>query len=193
MTAENSTSEAGRISVLETLQEQTELTGARFERSFIKIQTSLDRMADRLSEVGKPQWNTLASWAAVVIIFIGLVGGSVIGNVISNQDRIEKAMLEHHNIYHRYIYKTANEDGRQTEKISSLERALALLYETQKKDMDIYRESHATLKEDLQKDIANESENLDIRMQRELNDRLGPVEKKLDIIEERFYDNISKK
>jgi len=190
-TSEESPSE--RISVLESLQKQSLQTADRFDASITKLQISLDKMFDKLSDVGKPQWNTMAAWAGVIIIFIGMVGGSVIGNVISNQTRMENISVKQMERYNDYVYRTAEKDGSQTEKIAALERSLLLLTDIHKQDMNIYRTDHAELKKESKEDVASASALLDQRLQRELNDRVSPVEKKLDILEQRVYDLVNKR
>jgi len=190
-TSEESSSE--RISVLESLQKQSLQTADRFDASITKLQISLDKMFDKLSDVGKPQWNTMAAWAGVIIIFIGMVGGSVIGNVISNQTRMENISVKQMERYNDYVYRTAEKDGSQTEKIAALERSLLLLTDIHKQDMNIYRTAHAELKKESKEDVASASALLDQRLQRELNDRVSPVEKKLDILEQRVYDLVNKR
>jgi hypothetical protein len=81
-----------RISVLETLQATTSQSLRSNASALNRLGEAIEKVDEKLDTVGKPQWNTLASWAGVIIVFIGMIDGSVLGNVISNQSRIESLL-----------------------------------------------------------------------------------------------------
>ena len=82
-----------RMSVAETLQATTKQSLIANETHLEKMSQVIAKLDEKLDEAKKPQWNTLASWAGVIILFIGMLGGSVLSSVISNQNRIESVVM----------------------------------------------------------------------------------------------------
>ena len=192
-----------RLSVLESLQRQTAQTATRFERSIASLAAGIEKMSDKISDAAKPQWSTLASWAGVIIVFLSLVGGSVISNLSSNQDRIEVAVLKNLENFNAYMVKTAETDGRQTEKISAIEKTLLLITEIHKRDMEIYRseheslqkenrEAHATLRQEIRQEDIETNERLDNRIQREIKDNVIPIKERLEMLEKVIFNKMVK-
>ena len=175
-----------RISVLESLQTQTTQIAIDTNRSVVALRSGIESLSNKMADIGKPQWSALATWAGVIVLFISMVGGSVIGNIISNQDRLENFVIKHAD----YILLTAEKDGRQSEKLSSLEQSIILLNTKHEKDADITREAHSQLINVIAKDIEKAALDLDNRMQRELDDNTNPINQRLDAIEERFYQHM---
>jgi hypothetical protein len=56
------------------------------------IRTAIADLAGQLSRSQKTDWSTLASWAAVVVAFIGLVGGIISWGLITNQNRTDEVL-----------------------------------------------------------------------------------------------------
>ena len=185
-----------RISVLETLQATTSQSLRSNASALNRLGEAIEKVDEKLDTVGKPQWNTLASWAGVIIVFIGMIGGSVLGNVISNQSRIESLLTNHVQHYQSYIASTAEIDGRQSQKIDNIELVIERLRDTHVKDFDLLNAnarrnydanttSHTNMHKDFRDEVMAASERLDTRMQRELNDRVNPLASRIDAIEER--------
>jgi len=153
-------------------------------------------------ENGKTQWNTLASWAGVILIFVGMVGGSVLSSVISNQNRIEDLLTAHLDRYQEYIYKTSNVDGSQNERLDNIEKVVErlrnqtqtnfeLLNENFKRETDMNNEQHMQMQREIREDVSEASSMLDTRLQRELNDRVNPLSDRLDMIEKRATERFN--
>jgi len=192
-----------RISVLETLQVTSNQSIMALNDNISKLESTIVKLGDRLMEVGKPQWNALASWAGVIVVFIGLIGGSVIGSIISNQTRLESVITEHLKDYNARSLIAANIDGRQTEKITALEKAIIVLAEAHKKDFDLLLEElkdirsenvaqHEIMRKDQAEYTRENSDRLDERMQRELTDRTKPLSDRIDRLEKMAVDRLNR-
>jgi hypothetical protein len=171
----------GKIEVLESVVKD-------LKKTVNALQDTVNKLSDKLLEVGKPPWNTLAVWAMVILVFVGMVGGSIINNIISNQNRIESLLVRTTMRLNETQTHGASIDSENSVKINALEKTLLSLGSLHSGDMRIYREDHKQLQETLRLEISRVTNELDVRIQREMNDRILPVDRKLEALERRFFD-----
>jgi len=185
-----------RISVLETLSATSTQARKTHETALDKLTQVIDKLDDKVDSAAKPQWNTMAAWAGVVVVFIGMIGGSILGSMISNQTRIENVITSHLEQYRENYAKAAGNDGKHAEKMMNIEQVVERLREqnrkdlatvilTERRDQDINTDARSLMHKDLREDIAATTYRLDERMQRELNDRVNPLSHRLDALENR--------
>lgn len=173
---------SGRVQVLEnsveTLARDVHELGRSMERHAEQTRNAIKELATNVSATQKTPWSTLASWASVLLVAVGLLGGLVAYGINTKIDYLSSNMTRHeklpgHPSMMMYM-------GVQQEKARAMEEGLKAL------DTNLQREMRDL---DTQARIAVEA--LDKRLQQEmslldnvLKTKLSSLEREIDILRE---------
>lgn len=74
-------------------------------RRFDQLAYSIENLSDTISESGRTPWGTLAGWAAVVVMLVGILGHGYVRDL--NRIELEHSTLQ--KIYYQHVLQSTAE------------------------------------------------------------------------------------
>lgn len=111
------------------IERSVESTRAHIERSIESTNSHLSMLSDRVSDSKRTPWGVLASWAAVVLLIVGMAGSPIFREIVRNKEQSDRTrdLLMTHLLSNGHSNTISDLDSI-TERVDKLEAKLDSLF-----------------------------------------------------------------